>query len=70
MALFTTIMLVCSIRINIIFFLVFLTLDFGFIFVTASDWYGADGDLATFHYYRKVSTNFHGISRRGMIYMF
>jgi succinate-acetate transporter protein len=53
--LFTTMMLVCSIRTNIIFFLVFLTLDFGFIFVTVSDWYGAEGDFANFKYYRVVS---------------
>jgi hypothetical protein len=67
MALFNFVMLICSIRTNIVFVMVFVCLECAFCFVAASNFSGAEGDLGpatapgtggNYHYYRVVSVPF------------
>ncbi len=67
MALFNLIMLICAVRTNIIFVMVFICLECAFCFVAASNFYGSKGDLGAgasigmggnYHYYRVVSEHF------------
>ena len=55
MALFSFFAMICSVRTNAVFVFVFVCLTFAFSFFAASNWYGADGDLESFHKYRVVS---------------
>jgi hypothetical protein len=60
MALFNLVMLICSIRTNIIFVLVFVCLEGALIFVATSNFYGAVANFDNYHMYRKVRGIFSG----------